>query len=388
MFATAINRSRRPTRRGVTLPAVVVLLTVLLGMVAFAIDTGYVAYSRTGLQRSADLAAAAGIARLYSGGTTTEARAEARGYVQANEGTGFAVPDGDIEFGLYDATAAAGSRYTANLNGKTPNALRVTVRRDGPTNARLNLFFAGIIGRSQNAVSARATTWMAPGQAVLPNAEIIPYVAQIDHFNAAAGQPARPATAPGFQSVAPSDYSDQYTIGAPGTRPAAGADGMRELLLFDSADRNTPGNWGSIDLGTASNGTPELIRQLLNGPNAGDFSILQRDGKLAADGSLQAPVSLGGDPGISNGTKSAWDQVIGMNKIIPLYSTVAGNGNNTVYTIVGFAGVRIVAADLQGNPKRVWVQPTSFYSKNVTPLPPGASGGMVGVFTPPRLVMP
>ena len=68
-------------------------------------------------------------------------------------------------------------------------------------------------------------------------------------------------------------------------------------------------------------------------------------GKLASDDSFQAPVSVGGDPGISNGVKDDWAAIIGQNKIIPLYDTVGDNGNNTQYHIVGLVGVRIVAAD-------------------------------------------
>jgi hypothetical protein len=226
---------------------------------------------------------------------------------------------------------------------------------------------------------------------VTAGAELIPYVAQVDYFNAAAGYPARANTAPGFEDINPAWFSDDYSIGTAGTTPIAGHDGVKELILFDSGGRNSPGNWGSVDLGTASNGTPELSQQLVNGPNAADFAVMKTGGKLAADGSLQAPVALGGDTGISNGTKAAWDLIVGRNKIIPLYATVSGNGNNASYDIVGFAGVRIVAVDLTGNPKQVWVQPTSFYSQYVTPTTPGgvaAGSGMKGVRTPPKLVMP
>jgi hypothetical protein len=265
--------------------------------------------------------------------------------------------------------------------------VKVILRKDGASNPKLALFFAPILGKADNAVQAQAIAWVPPGQGITAGAELIPYVAHIDYFNAAAGLTARPNTSSGFINVGSGGFSDTWNIGAPGTTPKLGQDGVKELLLF-SGSKNAPGNFGTIDLGSASNGTPELARQLRNGPTAGDFTIMQNGGKLASDGSLQAPVTLGGDTGISNGVKDDWDAIIGLNRIIPLYDTLSGTGNNASYHIVGFAGVRVIAADLLGNPKRVWVQPTSFYSAKVTPLPAGSSGNMTGVYAAPRLVMP
>ncbi len=361
-------------------------------MVAFAIDVGYIALARTELQATADSGDRAGLAKLYSGtGATqdfTAAKSEVNKYVGGSAGNrpGLVVADADIQFGYFDRTAAVGTRFSTDLTNRRANALRVTLRRDGTTNPRLALFFASVLGKADNDVRAKATAWMPPALGVLPNAELIPYVAQVDYFNAVAGLPARASNSNGFVNIDSSVFTDIWTIGAAGTVPTTGPDGAKELLLF-SGGQNAPGNFGSIDLGSASNGTPELARQLRYGPTQGDFDILDNAGKLASDNSLQAPVNLGGDTGISNGTKDDWAAIIGQNKIIPLYDTVSGNGNNAAYHIVGFAGVRIVAADLQGNPKRVWVQPTSFYSNKVTVAPTGSSG-MVGVYAPPRLVIP
>jgi hypothetical protein len=377
------------------LPVVTVLLVFIVSMVAFAVDVGYVANERTGMQAAADAGTLAGLGKLYSGSSVgqdfTAANAEIRKYIggSAANMSGFTVADADIKFGYFNGSAAVGSRFSTTLApNQQANALWVTLRRDGTSNPRLNLFFAPVLGKKDTAIMAQATAWMQPGMGILPNAELIPYVSHVDYFNAAAGITPRPDTSPGFRNVSSQYMNDDWNVGAPGTVPTSGPDGQKEFILF-SGSQNLPGNFGSIDLGTASNGTPELARQLRYGPNAGDFSTMNSAGKLAADGTLQAPVNLGGDPGISNGVKDDWAAIVGQNKIIPLYDTLSGNGNNASYHIVGFAGVRIVAADLQGNPKRVWVQPTSFYSTHVSRLPPGGTGtGMSGVFAPPRLVIP
>ena len=347
------GRGSPRARRGSVLPVVTILLVILIGMIAFAVDVGYVAHARTELQATADSGDLAGLAKLYSGTGATEdftaANAEVNKFVGGSAGNrpGLAVADADIQFGYFDRNAAVGTRFSTDLTNRRANALRVTLRRDGTTNPRLALFFASVLDRKENDVRARATAWIPPGHGVLPNAELIPYVAQVDYFHGAAGLPARPSDSAGFVNVNIDDFTDAWRIGPAGTVPTTGPDGVKELILF-SGDQSTPGNFGSIDLGSASNGTPELARQLRYGPTQSDFDILKNEGKLAADNSLQAPVDLGGDTGISNGTKDDWAAIIGKNRIIPLYDTVSGNGNNASFHIIGFAGVRIVAADLLG----------------------------------------
>src|SRR5262245_341458 len=103
------NGSGRPRaqRRGSTLPLVSVLLVMMAGMVAFAIDIGRIAHVRTEAQATADAACLAGLAKLYaSSGATqnfTTARTEVNkfaGGTAANE-SGLSVPDADMQFGYF-----------------------------------------------------------------------------------------------------------------------------------------------------------------------------------------------------------------------------------------------------------------------------------------------
>lgn len=383
---------RPPPRRGSVLPVVTISLVVLVGMVAFAIDTGQVAHARTGLQAAADAGALAGLAQLQSGAKARQdfdaARAEVNKYVGGAAGNfpGLAVNAADIEFGIFDPAAAPGARFTTTLNNRPANALRVTLRRDGRTNPRLPLSFSTLLGKSDGAVTARATAWASPITGVRPQAPVIPYAAQVDYFNAAAGLPARPKDSPGYVNVNPNQFGDNWSIGNVGTIPRAAPDGVREIVLFGST-QNAPGNFGSVDLGGDSNSASTLERQLVDGPSAADFAALGAQGKLATDGALQAPVALQGDTGLSNGTQDSWRSIIGQNRIIPLYSSVSGTGNTAVYNIVGFAGVRIVDVRLNGNPKKVWVQTTAIYSSRVQAATSG-SPVSIGVYAPPRLVIP
>ena len=69
-------------------------------------------------------------------------------------------------------------------------------------------------------------------------------------------------------------------------------------------------------------------------------------------GSLQFNASgvlhLNGDTGISAGVKDELASIIGQPRIIPIFSSVVGPGNNADYTIVKFVGVRILAVKLTG----------------------------------------
>jgi hypothetical protein len=49
----------------------------------------------------------------------------------------------------------------------------------------------------------------------------------------------------------------------------------------------------------------------------------------------------------------------GKPRTICLYTTVSGNGNNAMFTIVGFVGVRIVDYNFQGSNKCILIQPAN-----------------------------
>ena len=99
-------------RRGNVVPVVAILAVFLVGMVAFAIDTGYVAGTRTQLQRAADAGALAGCEKLvtYPGQPVPEAtaRAETKKFAQANEN--LTIRDEDIRLLRYDPGAPPGMR--------------------------------------------------------------------------------------------------------------------------------------------------------------------------------------------------------------------------------------------------------------------------------------
>jgi hypothetical protein len=81
---------------------------------------------------------------------------------------------------------------------------------------------------------------------------------------------------------------------------------------------------------------------------------------LDSTGHLQ----LQGDTGISAACKAALAAIIGQKRIIPIFLTCTGNGNNAIYDIVAFVGVEICDVRLTGSmsTKCLTVQPCKVYT--------------------------
>ena len=93
-------------------------------------------------------------------------------------------------------------------------------------------------GWLKTALFAIPTVWLPTAIGAKAGSELIPYVAQVDYFRAAAGLPARASTSDGFVNVDASQFTDSWKIGSPGTTPTPGQDGVKELRLFISLYEN------------------------------------------------------------------------------------------------------------------------------------------------------
>ena len=156
------TRSLRESRKGATLVLFTILLVVLLGMVAFAVDIGYVSLARTQLQASADSAALAGAAALQNG--ADGARAEAIRFAGFHIAAGAAVSiadDDDVQLGLWDDDTRL---FTPLALGDESgaNAVRVTCRRSQAQGKPVGLFFGRVLGSSSTDALAQATARVRP----------------------------------------------------------------------------------------------------------------------------------------------------------------------------------------------------------------------------------
>jgi len=370
-------------RRGNVIPITAVLALFLVGMVAFAIDTGYIAGSRTQLQAATDAGALAGCEKLgaWSGGTIPEAsaRAECKKFALANQN--LTIRDEDIKIERYNPAAPKGTRLSALWSVTSPpNCCEITMRRDDLANGKLPLFFAPVLGQSKADVRAKSWAYMMPAAAIMPGSPLIPYAVQIDYYFAACAQ-----TRIGVDGKV-IGTQDGWTVRPDGS-VVSGADGVKEVMLFSDTN-NKPGNFGSLDIGSSSNGTGELNRQILNGPSVQDFQNSDFASKIAPDGGLYVPFYATGDSGLSTSVKDCFQQISGQSRIVPLYDVVLNSGDNATYHIVAYAVVTIVQVDFTGNPKKLWVQPALLMTNKAVAATDLNLVTTWGIFTPPRLVMP
>ena len=147
MFSTCRNR------RGGVLILAAVLMVAVFGMLAFAIDLGYILNVRTELQRTADACALAAARVLPD---EADALAVAQSFAQKNYGK--AGPDleaSDVEFGYWDRDHV--QFITPPPAGMQANAVRVTLNRNEAAGNPLGLFFARVLGTDTGNTTASAT---------------------------------------------------------------------------------------------------------------------------------------------------------------------------------------------------------------------------------------
>jgi Flp pilus assembly protein TadG len=142
----------RSQRRGAIIVLTCFLIVVLVGIVAFTVDLGYITLTKTELQSAADSAALAGASELVNG--TSAAQAEALSYITKNKAGGHALTSGNVtfEFGDWNPTSR---KFTTNSTD--PNGIRVTSKvSQQPT------FFAKIFGMNSFDTSAEAIAVYQP----------------------------------------------------------------------------------------------------------------------------------------------------------------------------------------------------------------------------------
>jgi hypothetical protein len=333
------RRWPRSPRRGATLLLAALLMVLLLAVVAFAVDIGRIVLVRTQLQVAADSAALAAASEVTD--SLADRVAIAQRYADAHRAGGTAVKlnAADVVFGVWDYQDRT---YTAS--DSLVNAIQVTARRDKSSGGRVPLLFGRVLGTSSSAVSAEAI-------AVIP-----------DNFLGFRTPPS-----PGIQPILPfaldkatwdallaGSGSDALGWDPESKQVTAQADGTPEAKLFP-IETGSGGNCGTVDIANDDNSTDTLVRQILGGISADDLA--QYGGKLSLD--FHGELQLMGNPGISAGVKDEIATIVGQTRIIPIFSNVVDNGNNATYTIVQFAGIRILAVRLTGSDKGVYVQPAA-----------------------------
>ncbi len=148
----ALHRTRS-TRRGTIVVLTAFLLIVVVAMVAFSVDIGYIVTCRTELQRAVDAGALAGVGALGDG-EEQEVRDVVVEYIQQNLVGAQQVPESAIEIELGEWNDET-RQFVAG--GSMPSAVRVFVELDDKP-----LFFGPALGTDSFDLSAEAIAMFQP----------------------------------------------------------------------------------------------------------------------------------------------------------------------------------------------------------------------------------
>jgi len=334
-------------------------------MLAFSIDIGYLAMSKSEMRRTADSAALAGGWQLLDSKIKGDSPLQATSLMRTaasqvalenrvcNSGpilqaSGVAT---DITEGYLANISANG---TLSSNSQNPfQAVRVRVQRTAQSNGLVPFFFAKVFGETGIQMTVNATSAMAiqvKGFSSPPTStlgiNLLPFALDLGTWNA----------------MLNGGGSDIYNYNTVTGLLTGGSDGIREVNLYPQGT-GSPGNRGTVDIGGSNNSTADIARQIISGISAEDLEDLGKPLMLDANGTM----TLNGDTGISAGVKDELASIIGETRIIPVFSSVFGNGNNANYTIVQWVGVRILYVKLTGSmsSKQLIVQPAPVIARNV-----------------------
>lgn len=376
-------RASRRSRRGAVLVLSVFLMIAMLAIIAVAVDLGYLRVVNSQLQRSADAAAIAAThsliqAQVLAGqGCSPDlspVSCAASQYAGLNKvaQAAPALAASDVTIGRIAYPFTPNSTVTSDWPNRC-NAVKISVRRTAEQNGPVTLFFARMLGINSSEQSAEATAafvgnfqgFKTPtGTAAGSNLMILPFA--LDKCT--------------WDGLLAGVGSDDWRYSAECQNVSAGRDNVLEVNLYPQGT-GSPGNRGTVDIGSCNNSTADIARQIVYGISAADLAY--HGGKLELDAT--GKLLLNGDTGISAGVKDELASIRGQPRLIPIFSAVSGPGNNAQYTIVKFVGVRIMEVKLTTSSKRVIVQPARMIVRGGIPAT-GEFSGSDYAYSPVQLV--
>lgn len=414
---TALRSTRR---RGAAVILAVFLMAVLVSMMALSIDVGYIAASKSEARRTTDAAALAGCWQMLdsigqnvpSDQLPSKVNTAVNQLAQMNSVCNNAPTftssgqDTDISIG-YLASLDPNAPLVSSSNNPF-RAVKVRLRKQESINGQVPLYFArffGLQGRDMTVESTAAMATQIKGFNApiggIGGLDILPFAIDqqtwdsLQNGGGSDNYKYNTCTSTSCNSgcSSGSNHSNNCHSGSNcggsnncgsgnssgncgsggssgncnsgsncNSSVTNGCDGIREVNLYPQGT-GSPGNRGTVDIGNSNNSTADICRQITDGVSAKDLQDLGKPLVLGANGTL----TLKGDTGISAGVKDELESIIGQTRIIPVFSSVSGNGNNATYTIVRWVGVRIMAVKLTGamNSKYLIVQPATVVVRNV-----------------------
>jgi Flp pilus assembly protein TadG len=372
------------------------LSMIIFGMVAFAVDIGWIAVAQSELQNAADAAAFAGANPLMNGyvqynlattnsakntiltNTLASAQAKAIEYASYNAAGGVSslvLASGDIEFGFMDAS----NNYTPQPTFTGfPNTIKVVMRRDGQANKSLPLFFGPVLGNNTTNLKTTASATIFTGtidsfaQSKI-NSGMLPVTYDVNHWN-----------------------NFLQTGQGPDGSALTDANGLPELPVYPSL--KFPGNFGQLSLNDSNVGASTEQGWVDNGMSSADIKALTSNSLIPLSSHNPIGWDWQGATGFKASLVSTINSHTSQSYLMPLftpanasqanYAAGQGQGSNYFYNIVQFVGVQIMPSP--SNNGQVIVQPAAVIDPNAifnqsTVVPAGNTSQLVTTFTAPKL---
>lgn len=379
MFA-ARNRGRRTkTERGAVIVWTAVGLTVLIGFVALAVDSGYVRVVRTQLQAAADAAAMAGASALLSpavefGASSPEtlvyeANNRASAYAGKNQAASqyLSLDVSDVSVGYIADTNDLDVELAAGVQPYNAVYVRV-LKTSGSSNGPLDLIFGSVLGKSTASLGAGAT-------AVL-DGRMYAY-RPVDNVRG----PAIPVTIwkqKWLDEIINGAGEDNYGFDPVTGEVTLGPDGIPEISIYPQKQKDIgdeedgSGNFGLLNIGTGNQGVPAIGDQIRNGLTEENIIGAFGESEIRFYTEDGAPINhvLDGTPGVKNSLiqleddfRSRLGTVIGFF----LHDAVIESGANSQYNVVNMHFGRLMDLNARGsvNDKAVVIQPVAYVGQEI-----------------------
>lgn len=365
-----LPQNKRGNQQGSVLVLAAVSLTMMLLMLAFALDYGRIILTKSELQSAADAAALAGAAQLidedimYGSPDIDNDIVQVRDYAEEFAGLNTAAKinllvdrndansaDGGVVVGYIDNPTDRNSPFVSESVSEY-NSVRVVAALNQDFNGPLGLLLGSVTGIDEKEMAVESTATLDDrivGFAVhQPNQHlnILPFSLNVNTWDAA------------FQTA----YQSQPSRIPDPMGPVIASIGMNALLNWLSAPAvvsvptvkiypyktESPGNFGTIDIGSNDNSTSVLCDQILYGPTAEDIALIGGLALTDEDGNGVFTKWFNGDTGMSAALKSSIEQIYQQPRILPLHLQVIYNGNNAEFEVCRYVGVKVVGMKMTG----------------------------------------
>ncbi len=372
--------------KGTIIVLVAILLVVLLGCVALAVDIGYLYVARTELQRTADAAAMAGAQALGRASDTPfgehlyleDIYSQAESYALSNKAAQQGVVlnrNTDIIIG-YLANPHDRSTTLQIVPLDQANAVQVIARRTATSGGEIPLFFAPLWGINTSGVSATATAvlddrFYAFAPKSIGGSGAAPFAVNKDAWD---------------DQIEMGNGPDEYGFDSGTGNTSTGPDGIPEIKLFaeklgpaseEEEGNDGAGNFGVLHIGSGSLGTSTIVNQIENGISADDLIDMTGEPMIKFYDQVSAePVTYGavsydilGDPGMKTGMENAMQAKVGKVVGFFIHDGVVETGSNATFNIVGMRFGRVMSVSLHGGEKAIIIQPVAYYGPDILTSP-------------------